>query len=110
MRTIFFNDQGQIRSGWRAATFLFSFLFVSFFLILGSITLISQLPMGESAGGYLPLIVPFAISAIVAILLGWLYGTFFENLPFRALGIAFTKSGFRNLGAGLLIGILAIGS
>ena len=110
MRNLFFNDQGQIRSGWRAVTFLCTFLFLSFFFILGSITLIAQLPMGETVTSYIPLILPFAISAMLAIVLGWLYGKLFESLPFRVLGISFSGSWLKNLAVGCLIGAVAIGS
>ena len=110
MRTLFFNDQGQIRSGWRAAAFLCTFLFLSFFLIFGSITLIAQFPMGETATSYIPLVLPFAISAMIAIVLGWLYGKLFEGLPFRSLGISFSGSWLKNLAAGCVVGAIAIAS
>ncbi|MFM9903982.1 MAG: lysostaphin resistance A-like protein [Pyrinomonadaceae bacterium] len=110
MRAIFFDQRGRIRSGWRAATFLFSFLLLSFFAILSSITFISTFPMGESATSFIPLIVPFTISALIAILLGWLYGKLFEGLPFRALGISFSGGWLKNFAAGCLIGAVALSS
>src|SRR5207253_2417281 len=60
------------------------------------------------AGSYLPLVIPFAISSVVAILFGWLYGRIFEGLPFRALGCAFTGRWFRNLAGGMLIGAFSL--
>ena len=110
MNNLFLNEHGRIRSGWRAAAFLVSFVFISFFLIFASVTILSQMQFGESATGYLPLIVPFAISTVIAVILGWLFGRLLEGLPFRAIGIAFTNGWFRNLGAGCLIGAVALGS
>ena len=110
MLTLFINEHGRLRSGWRAAAFLISFLFLSFIFIFASITVISQLEFGESTTSYLPLLVPFTISAIIAVLLGWLFGKLFEGLPFRAIGIAFTPSWLKNLIAGCVVGAVALGS
>ena len=110
MNSLFVNKHGRIRSGWRAAAFLVSFVFISFFFIFASVTILSQMQFGESAPGYLPLIVPFAISTVIAVLLGWLFGKLLEGLPFRAIGIAFTHGWIRNLAAGCLIGAVALGS
>ncbi len=110
MRSLFFNEHGRIRSGWRAAVFLVAFVFLSFVFIFGSITILSQMQFGETATGYLPLIVPFAISAIIAVLLGWLLGKAFEGLPFRAIGIAFTTGWIKHLATGCLVGAVALGS
>ncbi len=108
MRSLFFDKQGRIRSGWRAFIFLFAFVFLSAAFIFASITIIAHLPFGQSATGFLPLIVPFTISTIIAVILGWLFGKYFEGLPFRAIGIAFTRGWFKHLAAGCLVGAVAL--
>ena len=107
---LFINEYGRLRSGWRATIFLISFLVISAVFIFASITVLSQLEFGESTTSYLPLIVPFAISALIAILLGWLFGKVFEGLPFRAIGIAFTSGWLKNLAAGCAVGAVALTS
>ena len=105
MNTIFFNKtDGKLRSGWRAALFLFTFLFLAYFLIFGTIAVLSQIQLGESAASYLPLAVPFVISTALAIILGWLFGKVFESLPFSALGCSFSRVAVRNLAIGFLVG------
>ncbi|MFN0138476.1 MAG: lysostaphin resistance A-like protein [Pyrinomonadaceae bacterium] len=104
MNKIFLDDQSELRSGWRAAVFLFAFFVISFFLIVISIGVITLLPVGESASGQLPVIIPFAISTIVAIVLGWLCGRFFENLPYKSLGASFTTGWLVHLASGLAVG------
>lgn len=104
MHKIFFNDQGTIRSGWRAALFLFAFFLVSFSLIVISIALIRLLPVGESASGQLPIAVPAAISTGVALVFGWLCGRLFEQLPYHSLGASFTGGWFAHLMLGLAVG------
>ena len=65
----------------------------------------------ELAGGrYLPLVIPFGISAALAIFLGWLYGKLFEALPFRALGCSFRGNWFGHFAVGCLVGALALTS
>ncbi len=66
--------------------------------------------MGKTAASYIPLVLPFAISSILAIVLGWVYGKLFESLPFRVLGISFTGSWLKNLAIGCVIGAVALGS
>ena len=108
MNNLFLNENDLIRSGWRAAAFLVSFVFISFFFIFASITILSQYQFGDAATGYLPIIVPFAISTVIAVLLGWLFGKMFEGLPFRAIGIAFTRGWLKNLAAGSVVGAIAV--
>jgi len=110
MKTIFFGDDGRIRSGWRALIFLITFGLLAFVAIFASTILLSQIPFGGSAAGYLPLMIPFAVSAIIAIVLGWLFGKLFEDLPFSALGISFTGRWALDLLFGSFIGGVALAS
>ena len=104
MNSLIFNEFGRLRSGWRASIFLFSFLVLSIFLILGAVTVLKLLPLGPSAASFLPLVVPFAIAAGIAIFWGWIYGKIFEDLPFYALGISFRNGWVTNLAIGCVIG------
>lgn len=106
MNHIFFNDEGQVRSGWRATIFLLTFVLLSAFFIFVSLTALALLPIGLSAESYLPLVVPFVISALTALFLGWLYGKLFERLPWTALGLSRHDKWLRNLGAGCAVGAL----
>src|SRR5213080_3974626 len=102
MKYIFLNEAGKVRSGWRAAAFLLTFLLLAFLFILGALTVLSLLPMGPTAGSYLPLVIPFGISSVIAIVLGWLYGKLFEELPFRALGCSFRGNWLGHFAIGCL--------
>lgn len=110
MEIIFFGKDGKIRVGWRAAAFLLAFFFVSYFLIVLSITIVSAIPFGGTPNGYLPLVIPFGLSAITAIVLGWGFGKLFEHLPFRSLGLSLIGKWFKDLALGCAIGAVAIGS
>ena len=107
MNTILFNENGRLRSGWRAGIFLVTFLFLSIIFIFGSMGLLSMLPFGPSAGSYLPLVIPFAVSSAIAIILGGLYGKLFEGLPLRALGISFRGNWLSNFAFGCMVGSVA---
>ncbi len=108
-KSVFFNDLGRIRSGVRFTVFLISYFVTAFVILIGTLAFLSTLPIGLSQTGLLAFILPFAIFSTVAIFFGWLYGRFFEDLPFRALGCWFTKYWFKDLISGLLIGAFSIG-
>ncbi|MFZ1702412.1 MAG: type II CAAX endopeptidase family protein [Pyrinomonadaceae bacterium] len=110
MRSLFIDESGILRSGWRAAAFLVIFLFVSALMILGALAVIAQFPFGEGKGGFLPLIIPFALSAAIAIILGWLFGKKIDGVPFSALGCSFEKGWLKNLAFGSAVGAVAFGS
>ena len=108
MNPLFIDDNGRLRSGWRAAIFLFTFLLFSVLFIFGALAALAQLPIGPSVGSYLPLVIPFGISAAIAIILGWIYGKFFEGLPFGALGCSFRGSWLWHFAAGCVVGSVAL--
>jgi membrane protease YdiL (CAAX protease family) len=109
MKFIFFNENDRLRSGWRALIFFITFFLLGGAFIFAAIKLLEGLPIGLSIGSFLPITIPFAISSIIAIILGWVYGKFFEGLPFRALGCAFRSKWFVHFVAGSLIGAMSIG-
>jgi membrane protease YdiL (CAAX protease family) len=93
-----------LRSGWRAAIFLFTFLILGGVFVLAATLLLAGLPIGPSVGSYLPITIPFAVSAIVAIILGWWYGRLFESLPFSALGLSLNARTPLSLVGGMALG------
>ena len=107
--SIFFNEFGRVKCGWRFCAFLLSYFVLTIFFGLGSIALLSNLPVGFTPGSLLALVFPSGIFAAIAIFLGWLYGKFFEDLPFRAIGCWFTKNWLKDLVFGLIIGAVSIG-
>jgi uncharacterized protein len=103
-RTIYFNEFGRVRSGWRFTIFLLSFFLVSAVLLFAGTAVLIALPVGFSPYSLLSFVFQFAVSFAVVMFFGWLYGKIFEDLPFRALGFWVTKNWFMNLVWGLLIG------
>ena len=108
MNEIFFNQHGRLRSGWR---FLIFQLFVIFLgaVVGGATHLISQrLSTGDDNLSWLFFINQNAVLLVLAILGGWLCGKFLENLPFRALGCAFTADWLKHLLGGLIVGAISL--
>ncbi len=110
MLRLFLDQNGVLRSGWRAAGFLVAYMMIAYALIAVSIVILSQSELGETSANLLPISIPFAISTVVAVGMGWLCLRLFESLPVKALGVSFTGGWFAHLVGGLLIGTLAIGS
>jgi len=108
-KSIFFNELGRVKSGWRFCIFLVSYFVLTIVFGLGSIAVLSNLPIGFTPGSLMAFVFPSGIFAAVAIFLGWLYGKLFEDLPFRALGCWFTKNWLKDLAFGLIIGAFSIG-
>lgn len=109
MRTVFFGKDGLLRSGWRFSFFLFAYLFVAGILIAAIMAGLSAMYGEEAGAGYLPLLLPFAASALVAIVLGWGAGRIFEDLSFASLGLSLSRRGLADLALGSVIGTAAIG-
>jgi uncharacterized protein len=104
-QTVFTDETGRLRSGWRAAAFLLAYIILSRVLIL------SVLPFkpGVYASIYdqLYLLAPFTVSALAAGVLGVAFARVFEDLPIASLGLSLTKSSLRNLSLGCGIGLMA---
>ena len=109
MQNVFFNSHGRVRSGWRFTVFLISYIIFASSLTIGFVSILSVLPVGAGQNSLITLVGTFSILSSIAIFLGWFYGKFFEDLPFRSLGIWFTQNWFRNLVCGLIIGAISIG-
>lgn len=104
MNAIFIGTDGKLRSGWRAAAFLILFLLISLPLIVVLASALRLLNLSDSATGQLPIGIPFAISTIAALIVGWGCGRVFENLGYRTLGASFTGGWFAHLATGLAFG------
>lgn len=108
IQTIFINEFGRLRSGWRFAVFLFAYIAVSVFFAETVNSILHRLQIGYSEDSLLGFFVPVFIFALFSIILGWLCGKFLEGLPFRALGIWLTKNWLKDLSLGLIFGALSI--
>ena len=108
MKAIFYGKDSKLRSGWRALLFLFAYLFISGIGIYTFIAARGELETERQAPGLVPLIVPFSIATVTAIVLGWLAGRVFENVGFEALGISLRQRWLRDLGLGAAIGTITI--
>jgi len=108
LKTIFFNEFGRLRSGWRFTIFLLSFFLTTIVLLTMAVGVAMALPIGFTPNSLESFVLQFGVSFAVAVFFGWLYGKIFEDLPFRALGCWFTKNWLKDLVLGLLIGAFSI--
>lgn len=106
--TIFFNEAGRVRSGWRFALFLVSFIFFGILLGGAVVAFFSTTGIEFSSGTLRYILINSSISLTLALVLGWLWGKSLEDLPFRALGAYFTKNWFKDLIWGLIFGALSL--
>lgn len=107
MNKFFFDSSGRLRSGWRAAVFFIAFSVLAFALIGLSVVLIAQFPVSETAAVPLRIAIPFVISTLLALLVGWGCAKFFEKLPFRSLGASFSRGWLAHLVLGMGVGVIA---
>ncbi len=106
MQYIFFNTAGLLRSGWRFAVFMLSFIFTAELLrALGQIAL-GRLQIAPEPGSGAYLAANAALALVPAIVIGWLCAKHLEHLPFRSLGASFSKGWLKHLTFGLALGAL----
>lgn len=108
MKSVFLNEFGRLRSGWRFTIFLFFFLLITTILGAGLFTIFQSLSLEIDKQNFLFLTIGNLMSFVAAVIIGWLCGKFLEGLPFRALGLSFTDRWLRHLMFGLAFGALAI--
>jgi len=104
MHKILFNDLGRLRSGWRFFLFLLLFFFLYAIISALAVAILQNLPIGFGVSSLIGRVFGSIIGLFLAILVGWFFGKIFEDLPYRALGAAFTKFWFKDLILGLIIG------
>ena len=107
MRTIFINDFGRLRSGWRLLLFIVGVIFT--YSILGIIVrllneLVPRTPYWQAA---LELIFRTGL-IVIALGVGYLLARVVEDLPWRSLGLTPHQGWFRDLVIGSVIGFAAL--
>lgn len=108
--SLFTNNAGRLRSGWRFLIFIVTLIVVRF-LLDGIINLVrASLPeaarasIGTLLAGGFGFVARGLLLLVVATTLGWLFGRVLEDLPTRALGWARHRGWARDLGFGALVG------
>lgn len=108
IRTIFFDTNDRLRSGWRFA--VFSVVLAITATAVGGAGVIflnwMSVPLGPDSPVYL--FANAVLMLIPVVTIGWLCGKYLEGLPFRALGAWFTKGWLRHLIAGIIIGTATV--
>ena len=107
--SLFLNDAGRVRSGWRLGLFVLAFVILLFLLgtvgrvlfVIGDLLHIPSTP-------YLENIVFRLIFLAAAIIAGWICQYWLEGLPWRALGLYLHPGWLRDLLIGSLIGALSL--
>lgn len=97
-----------MRSGWRFAIFLLIFLFCDGLFNFAAYNILSALKIDYSSGSLMFIVANSFISLFLAVALGWFCGKYLEDLPFRALGCAFTKNWLKDLACGFGLGAFAL--
>ncbi len=108
MNFLLFDKSDRLRSGWRVAIFLFGFIFVAILLGTAAKAVFTALQIDAPPKSSTFLVINAIVSLIPAILIGWLCGKLLENLPFRALGAAFTNGWWKNWILGNVFGALTL--
>jgi membrane protease YdiL (CAAX protease family) len=108
MNEIFINSFGRLRSGWRLAIFVGIFLLVSTVFSLIWLGISRILGLNFVGISFISFTVGNFLTTLAAVLIGWGCGKLLEDLPFRALGIWFAKSWFKDLLLGLGMGAFSI--
>lgn len=108
-RSIFFGEDGLLRSGWRFAIFVVLFLSAGTVLGMTVVGLLYALSTSAPPGSSTFLALNGLVSLAVAIAAGWLCGKYLERLPFRALGVSFHRRWALNLAIGLVVGAVTFG-
>jgi membrane protease YdiL (CAAX protease family) len=109
MNKLFYNDNGRLRSGWRAAVFLVFFVIVALMMGFAGEAILTERSIDATPGTATFLVVNGILSLIPAVFVGWLAGRYLEQLPYRALGASLTKGWFTHWLIGLLLGTLTLG-
>lgn len=104
MESIFTNNYGRLRSGWRAGIFVLIFLFfaVGWGVVEEMVTSISAL--GINGDGLLFWSASLGFFLVVATVAGLLCGKLLEGLPLKTLGWTIYRGWFIHLISGFIIG------
>ena len=102
MRTLFFDQSGRIRSGWRFLIFCAAFIVAA--LLIGGAGFSIVYTIAPAIDGPGPMILNGVLLLIAALVSGSLCGKYLEGVPFRALGASFSEGWLRHLVDGVLFG------
>lgn len=111
MRTIFINDFGRLRSGWRTLIFVLAFFAVFFLvatLIRGIYLVIHEFGPASSLAAFIADLIFRFVMLTAALGAGYLCARFLEGLPWRSLGLTFHPGWLRDLLVGCVIGFVAL--
>jgi len=101
--SILFGETNTLRSGWRVAVYLLATVLAGGGVAVLVVGLFETLYPGGPGIALMAGVQGLTMSA-VALAIGWLCATFFEKLPFRSLGAAFTRGWLTHFIVGILVG------
>jgi hypothetical protein len=110
MRTVFINEFGRLRSGWRVVIFIAAFIAL-IFLVTAFLRVVFVIigPRGLSNTSQLIAEMVFRAGLLGAALgAGYLCARFLEGLPWRSLGLTFHPGWLRDLVFGFAVGFAAL--
>ena len=111
LRSVFINEFGRLRSGWRLALYIFAF--IALVILLETFLRVVYIA-GRTFIPPVPYASYFANAAYRLSLLGaglgagYFCARFFEGLPWRSLGLTFHRGWVRDLIVGTVIGLVAL--
>ena len=112
MRTVFLNEVGRLRSGWRVL--LFAFAFFAIFFLIATFLWIGYVIFANAGGPAIPYgavlaDLAFRLNLLVAALgAGFICARLFEGLPWRSLGLTFHNGWLRDLLLGCVLGFATL--
>jgi CAAX protease family protein len=111
LRSIFINNVGRLRSGWRVLIYALAF-FAILFLITTALrvpyALLHQVFPNVPYAEFIENVIFRVALVSTALIAGYLCVRFLEGLPWRALGLTFHDHWFRDLLVGSVIGIVSL--
>jgi hypothetical protein len=111
LRTLFINSAGRLRSGWRLAVFVVSYIVV-LFVFTSAVRVVYAAMVyfapGITPGFYVEDVVYRLIILSSSLATGYLCARLLEGLPWRSLGLSLQAGWFRDLLVGTAIGIASL--
>ena len=111
MHKLFINEYGRLRSGWRAAIFVFAFT-AALFILVTVLRAFYAVFLAVAPDPPRSLLIPqviYRVSLLSAALgAGYLCARFLEGLPWRSLGQTLHAGWFRDLVIGCVVGFVSL--
>jgi membrane protease YdiL (CAAX protease family) len=108
MNTILFDEYGRLRSGWRFTLFVLMFFFAATLFSFVAGPSLQVFGITQKTHPLVTTVISAAVGLLAAALAGWACGRFLDRVPFRALGVSFTKGWAKDLALGVLMGAGAV--